>query len=241
MNKIPLHIKCEKKDDIAPLVLMPGDPLRAKYIAEKFLDDVKLVTSVRNMLGFTGYYKGKKITVMGSGMGMPSMGIYAFELYHFFDVEKIIRIGTCGVNDPNIQIPDIILADLAYSETNFDYTYESIHHGVLYPDKEFNNDIIASAKDLNLHINVGSIITSDGFGPYIEMDKVLKRVPKNIKIIGEEMEAYALFFLGKKLGRKAACLLTCVDSPYSSKILSIEDRERSLDKMISIALDAIIK
>ncbi|NMA50966.1 MAG: purine-nucleoside phosphorylase [Mollicutes bacterium] len=241
MNKIPLHIKCENKDDIADIVLMPGDPLRAKYIAEKFLKDFKLVTSVRNMLGFTGYYKDRKVTVMGSGMGMPSMSIYAFELFHFFDVKKIIRVGTCGVNDPNINIPDIILADLAYSETNFDYTYESIHHGVLYPDKELNNDIIESAKKLNLHINVGSIITCDAFGPYANMKKVYERAPKDIKIIGEEMEAYALFLISQKLNRKAACLLTCVDSPFSSKILSIEDRERSLDKMIMLALDAIIK
>ena len=116
----PIHIKCEK-EDIAPIVLMPGDPLRAKYIAENFLTEARLVTSVRNMYGFTGYYKEIRVTVMASGMGMPSMSIYAFELIHYFNVKKIIRIGTCGVVDESVKIPELILADNIYSESNFAY------------------------------------------------------------------------------------------------------------------------
>ena len=118
----PIHIKCEK-EDIAPIVLMPGDPLRAKYIAENFLTEARLVTSVRNMYGFTGYYKGIRVTVMASGMGMPSMSIYAFELIHYFNVKKIIRIGTCGVVDESVKIPELILADNIYSESKFAYSF----------------------------------------------------------------------------------------------------------------------
>ena len=117
-QEFPIHIKCDK-NAIAPNVLMPGDPLRAKYIAEKFLDNPVLVTSVRNMYGFTGTYKGTPVTIMGSGMGMPSMSIYAFELFYFFNVEKIIRIGTCGVVTPDIKVPELILAKDVYSLSNF--------------------------------------------------------------------------------------------------------------------------
>ena len=119
----PIHIKC-KKTEIAENVLMPGDPLRAKYIAEKFLKNARLVTSVRNMFGFTGTYKGKRVTVMGSGMGMPSMSIYAFELFYYFNVKKIIRIGTCGVVTPEIKVPELILASDVYSLSIFAYIYD---------------------------------------------------------------------------------------------------------------------
>lgn len=237
----PIHIKCESRDDIAPIVLMPGDPLRAKYIAEKFLTDSKLVTSVRNMFGYTGYYKGKRVTVMGSGMGMPSMSIYAFELFHFFNVQKIIRIGTCGVVTPDVKVPEIILADSAYSETNFDYSYESIHHGIVYPDKNLNNDIINASKENNINIHIGTILTCDAFGPYIHMDDVLNRVPKEIKLLGEEMEAYALIVVGNKMKKQTACLVTAADSKFSDVVLTPEERQTSLDEMIKLALEAIIK
>ena len=123
-QKEPIHINA-KKGEIAEVVLMPGDPLRAKYIAENFLVNAKEVTNVRNMLGFTGYYKGHRITVMGSGMGLPSMGIYCFELFYYYNVQKIIRIGTCGVLSPKVDIPEIIVADKVYSESNFAYSYNS--------------------------------------------------------------------------------------------------------------------
>ena len=119
----PIHIKVEKNDDIAEIVLMPGDPLRAKYIAEKFLSDARLVTSVRNMLGFTGTYKGKKVTVMAHGMGMPSASIYVFELIHFFHAKKIIRIGTCGAVSESAKVGDVKNKKSIYSESNFAYTY----------------------------------------------------------------------------------------------------------------------
>ena len=121
-QEFPIHMNCPE-GSVAPIVIMPGDPLRAKYIAEKFLTDVQQITSIRNMLGFTGNYKGQRVTVMGHGMGMPSAGIYVFELFYYYNVQKIIRIGTCGVVTPDIKVPEIVLADRIYSESNFAYQY----------------------------------------------------------------------------------------------------------------------
>ena len=132
-----------KKEDIAEIVLMPGDPLRAKYIAENFLENYKLVNSVRNMYGYTGYYKGKRLTVFASGMGMPSMGIYAYELYKFYDVKSIIRLGSCGAYSPNLNIFDTILVNTSYTEGNFAYGLEGVDCHRAFADKELNNAINA--------------------------------------------------------------------------------------------------
>lgn len=237
----PIHIKVEKKSDIAPLVLMPGDPLRAKYIAEKFLDNAKLVTSVRNMFGFTGTYKGKKVTIMGSGMGMPSMSIYAFELLYYFGVEKIIRIGTCGVVTKDIKVPELILADSVYSLSNFAYNYDGYDKNMEYPSKTLNASIIKTAEEQGKKLHVGTMLTCDAFGPYIDMDKVLRRIPEEVKPIAEEMEAYALVHVANTFKREATAIVTAVDSKFSDVVLPIEDREKSLDDMITLALDAIIR
>ena len=241
MIKKPLHINPEA--DISELVLMPGDPLRAKYIAEKFLDDAKLVTQVRNMYGFTGKYKGIKITVMGSGMGMPSMGIYSFELFHFFNVQKIIRIGTCGALSPDARLNEIILADSAYSESNFAYTYSNYDKDVVGVSKELNESIIAASNELNLRdlVHVGMLATTEVFGPYIDADRVIKRIPKEYHPLGEEMETFALCHVANLLGRKATAMVTVTDSQFTDRVLSIEERETSLNNMIKIALEAIIK
>jgi len=237
----PIHIKVEKKSDIAPLVLMPGDPLRAKYIAEKFLDNAKFVTSVRNMFGFTGTYKGKKVTIMGSGMGMPSMSIYAFELFYYFGVEKIIRIGTCGVVTKDIKVPELILADSVYSLSNFAYNYDGYDKNMEYPSKTLNASIIKTAEEQGKKLHVGTMLTCDAFGPYIDMDKVLRRIPEEVKPIAEEMEAYALVHVANTFKREATAIVTAVDSKFSDVVLPIEDREKSLDDMITLALDAIIR
>lgn len=239
-QEYPIHIKCDKKD-IAPLVLMPGDPLRAKYIAKKFLTDAKLVTEVRGMYGFTGTYKNRRVTIMGSGMGMPSMSIYAFELFYYFDVEKIIRIGTCGVVTPDIKVPELILADSVYSLSNFAYNYDGYDKNMVYPDKELNKDIITTAKKQDKKLHVGTVLTCDAFGPYVNMDKVLERIPEDVKPIAEEMEAYALVHVANSFKRCATAIVTAVDSKFSDEVLPIEDREKSLDDMILLALDAIIK
>ena len=235
-----IHINAEE-GSISELVLMPGDPLRAKYIAENFLENAKEVCNLRNMLGYTGFYMGKKVSVIGSGMGIPSMGIYSLELYHFYGVKKIIRIGTCGVVSPEVKIPELILATSAYSETNFDFTFGNSEVQITYPSKSLNEKIITTAQELNYKLHVGDIITMDAFGPYLTHDKLLERVPKDLKIIGEEMEAFGLFYIASYFKREAACILTAVDSKFSDKQLSSEERQCSLNEMITLALETIIK
>lgn len=243
LGENPIHIEVENKSDIAPLVLMPGDPLRAKYIAENFLSDAKLVTSVRNMYGFTGTYKGVRVTVMGSGMGMPSMGIYAFELFHYFNVQAIIRIGTCGAVSPKAGINDMILASQVYSESNFAYTYNNYRKRVVDANEELNKKVIEASKELGIETNVhlGMLTTMDVFGPYIDFDRVLDRIPDEYEILGEEMEAFGLIHIANSMGRCATTIATVVDSKFSNVVLSIEERQTSLNKMIKLALEAIIK
>ncbi len=241
MIEKPLHIRPEA--EIAELVLMPGDPLRAKYIAENFLEDAKLVTDVRNMFGFTGTYKGIKITVMGSGMGMPSMGIYSFELFHFFNVQKIIRIGTCGALSPDVDLNDIILANSVYTESNFAYSYNDYDKDTVKSSQKLNDDIIASSTELNLRniVHVGMFATVEVFGPYIDAQRLIDRIPKEYNILGEEMEAFALCHIANVLGRQATAMATVTDSKFADRVLTIEEREKSLNNMIKIALEAIIK
>ncbi len=241
----PIHIKVNEKSDISNLVLMPGDPLRAKYIAEKFLSEAHEVTNVRNMLGFTGYYKGQRITVMGSGMGMPSMSIYAFELFHFFNVTDIIRIGTCGAVSQEAEVGEILLSNSVYSESNFAYTYNNFSEHVVKADENLNNKILKTAEELDMKdkIHVGMLTTMDVYGPYIDYDRVLSRIPKEFKnkILGEEMEAFALIHVANSMGKRATAMATVADSKFSNVVMSIEDRQKSLDDMIILALEAIIK
>ena len=243
LGENPIHIEVENKSDISKLVLMPGDPLRAKYIAENFLENAKCVTSVRNMLGFTGTYKGVPITVMGSGMGMPSIGIYSFELFHFFDVQKIIRIGTCGAVSPKANINDMLLSESVYSESNFAYTYNNYRERVVVADKNLNDNVVKAADELGLSNNLhkGMLTTMDVFGPYIDFERVLSRIPKEYEVLGEEMEAFGLIHVANSMGRCATAMATVVDSKYSNVVLSIEERQTSLNNMIKLALEAIIK
>ena len=235
----PIHINAEK-GSIAPLVLMPGDPLRAKYIAENFLTDAKEVCNLRNMLGYTGFYKGVKVSVVGSGMGMPSMGIYSWELFHYFNAEKIIRIGTCGVVNKNVEIPDLILASKVYSESNFAYTYNDYKEHIVLPSEELNNDIIETAKRLNIKLHVGVMTTMDVFGPYIDYDRVLNRIPDDLDVLGEEMEAFGLCHVANSFNKKAACIVTAVDSKFSDVVLSSEQRQTSLNEMITLGLESLL-
>lgn len=243
LGENPIHIEVEKKEDIAKFVLMPGDPLRAKYIADNFLENAKCVTSVRNMLGFTGTYKGVSLTVMGSGMGMPSMGIYSFELFHFFGVEKIIRIGTCGAVSPKANINDILLSESVYSESNFAYTYNNYRERVVMADKSLNENVVKAANDLGLNdkLHKGMLTTMDVFGPYIDFERVLSRIPKEYEVLGEEMEAFGLIHVANSMKRSATAIATVVDSKFSDVVLSIEERQTSLNNMIKLALEAIIK
>lgn len=238
---MPIHCNA-KKEDIAKTVLMPGDPLRAKYIAENFLENARLVNTVRNMLAYTGTYKGKEITVFSHGMGMASMGIYCYELYKFYDVENIIRIGSCGAYSEDLNIFDTILVDKSYTEGNFAYEWnEKDCH--LIESSEFLNEIIEStAKEINIPYIKGNTLCSDCFDGYLEsIPNLIKRFPKELNIIGAEMEAFALFYMAHYLGRQASCLLTVVDSHYKKQEISFEEREKSLNNMITLALESAIK
>lgn len=236
----PVHVTCPK-EDIAPLVIMPGDPLRAKYIAENFLSDAKLVNDTRNMFAYTGTYKGTRVTVMGSGMGMPSMGIYSFELYYYYGVEKIIRVGTCGALIPEVNVPDIIVADSAYNEGNFAYSYNGDPTHLVYPSKELTNTINETALENDMHVYNGTIITMEQFTFYMDNDHAIARIPKTIRGVAEEMEAFALFHTADSFDKQAACILTVVDSKFNEEFLSEEEREKSLNESITLALESIIK
>ena len=235
----PAHIECTK-EEIAPIVIMPGDPLRAKYIAEKFLENARLVNKVRNMFAYTGEYKGVRVTVMAHGMGMPSVSIYAFELFHFFGVEKIIRIGTCGALQPEIDIPDLIVANESYTESNFAYSYNGDPTHLAYPSKEMTKHILEVAEQKNTKVHVGSVMCTEQFGFYSDNEHVLKRVPEEIRLLGEEMETFALFHIADSFQKEAAAILTVVDSKYKEAFLTPEERETSLDTMITLALDSIL-
>ena len=234
-----IHISCEK-DKISDIVLMSGDPLRAKYIAEKFLDNPELVSTIRNMYVYTGTYKGKRITVMGHGMGIPSMCIYAFELFYYYDVKKIIRTGTAGVVDPNLKLRDIILADSAYTESSYAFQYDGTPKIIEYPSSDLNEKIKKVAAEKNTKLINGTLSTNDMFGPYAEVEEFYKRIPPNINPIAEEMEAFGLFYTANKFNREAACIVTIVDSKYVDEIISPEDRERALDNIIVLGLDALV-
>ena len=232
------HIEC-RKEDIGEIVLLPGDPLRAKYIAENFLEDYKLVNSVRNMYAYTGYYKGKMVTVFSSGMGIPSVGIYAYELFKFYDVKKIIRIGTCGTIHKDVKLLDVVLADSAYSVSTFPLLFDG-DTDKEYPASSLLNNLISNkAVELGSNIHRGKIITSDVFDPYVDHDKFISNFPDE-EFMASEMEAFGLFYLAKKLGRDATCLLTVVDSKYDKRSLTSEEREQSLNEMITLALESVI-
>ncbi len=238
-QKEPLHMNA-KKEDVAPIVLLPGDPLRAKYIADNFLTDVKEITNIRNMLGFTGYYNGTRVTVMGSGMGMPSCGIYAFELYYYYNVQKIIRIGTCGVRSKEVDIPEIILADNIYSESNFAFSYNGYKGNTVKPSMNLVNRIYDVAQEKKVKIHKGTLMTTDVFGPYVDAEALMSRVPEGLEILGEEMESFGLIHIANSFNREAAVMCTATDSMFTDKIVSTEERQTSLNDMIALALDSII-
>ena len=224
------------KGDFAKTVLMPGDPLRAKFIADTFLTDVRQANGVRGMLGFTGKYNGMEISVMGSGMGMPSIGIYSYELYKFYDVETIIRIGSAGGYSKDLRLYDVVLATSAYSESSYAKTQSGDPRNILFPSEELNNRIRSSAKNLNIPLHEGMIHSSDVF--YRESSDYMTQ-DENVKnSLCVEMESFALFHNAEVLGKKAACLLTISDSFVYPEVTTPEERQKSFTNMMKIALDS---
>lgn len=234
------HIESEDYE-IAPLVLMPGDPLRAKYIAENYLDDYRLVNDVRNMYFYTGYYKGERVTIASSGMGIPSMGIYAYELINNYNVKKIIRIGTCGSFNENIKLQDVILSTGSYSHTYFPKLLDNTDIDYIDSTKSLNDKITKTSKKLNIDLKIGKTITSDVFDLYCDdMDKFRSNFTDK-SCLGLEMEAFALFFLAKKFNVEATALMTVVDSLYDKREVSSDEREKGLNEMIILALESLLK
>ncbi|MCI8383327.1 MAG: purine-nucleoside phosphorylase [Clostridia bacterium] len=231
-----------KLGEIAKTVIMPGDPLRAKYIAENFLENVKLVNQVRGMYAYTGTYHGKELTVMASGMGMPSMGIYSYELYQFYGVENIIRIGSCGSYKPELKLFDIILAEKVFSEGNFALTLNNDTCHIVEASNELNTNLIHTAEENNLNLIQGNTVCTDCFDVYMtDVNEFFNRIPTDFNPVSAEMEAFALFYVAKILHKKASCLMSIVDSKYIKEIATPEQRQNGLNTMIQLALDSTLK
>lgn len=229
--------------DIAKIVIMPGDPMRAKYISENFLTDVKVVSDVRGIACYTGIYKGKEISVMAHGMGMPSMGIYSYELYHFYNVDTIIRIGTCGGFREDMKIFDLILSEEAYTEGNYALSFDNVPCNLVSSSSDINSIIETTAKENNIKLIKGTTLCNDCFSPYVpDEEKLFERVPNGInRPIASEMEAFSLFYNAKREGKRASCILTVVDVPSNLDGISSEEREKSLNSMILLALNSTLK
>lgn len=220
--------------EIAETVLMPGDPLRAKFLAETYLENVKVFNTVRNMLGYTGYYHGKKVSIMGSGMGMPSIGIYAYELYNFYDVKKIIRIGSCGALQKDVHLRDIVIAQGACTDSRFAHQFELPGTFSAISSYTLLEKAVEKAKEKNLTYHVGNIVSSDVF---YHADKDSASQWASMGCLGVEMESYALFALASYHGKQALTLLTVSDSLVSNEATSADEREKTFTDMMEIALE----
>ncbi len=229
------HIEA-KKEEIAKTVIMPGDPLRAKYIAETYLKDYKLVNKVRNIYAYTGYYNDKRVTVMASGMGMPSIGIYSYELFKFYDVDTIIRVGSAGSYSKDLNLYDVVLVNGCYSESSYAKTQNNSEENFLYPNQNLNFWIKKTAEENNIPITIANIHSSDVF--YKENNN-FEELNKKYGCMCVEMESFALFHNAKILNKKAACILTISDSLVTNEETTSEERQNSFDKMIILALKSL--
>lgn len=225
------------KGDIAKNVLMPGDPLRAKFIAENYLENAVCYNNVRGMLGFTGTYKGTRISVQGSGMGMPSMAIYSHELYNQYDVENIIRIGTAGAVADCVNLRDIVIAMSA--STNSAYAGQYNLPGTYAPTASWGllSNAVKTAEKYNASYHVGNILSSDTF--YDDSDSLAQW--RKMGVLAIEMESAALYMNAARAGRNALCILTVSDCPFRSLSTTAEERQTSFRNMMEIALDTVVE
>ncbi|MBQ8995413.1 MAG: purine-nucleoside phosphorylase [Oscillospiraceae bacterium] len=226
-----------QKGQIAKLVLMPGDPLRAKMVADTYLENVEVVNDVRGMYCFTGTYKGNRVSVMGSGMGIPTIGIYSYELFHFYDVEAIIRIGSTGGMTPTLDVYDVVLCDSAYSESTYAREQAGVDERVMYPSAELNEMLRQSAKELGYKLTEGRTLSSDVFyfQPEVQGARVAKAVGE-YNCICTEMESYALFHNANVAGKMAGSLLTVSDNLVTQVETTPEERQNSFTRMMEVAL-----
>lgn len=229
------HIEVKEQGKIAKVVLMPGDPLRAKFIADTFLENVEQFNHVRNMFGYTGTYKGRRISVMGSGMGMPSIGIYSYELFAFFGVEKIIRIGTCGSYSPDLKVYDVIVVKDAYSESSFGKVAFGDDASIMPSDESLSQELLKIAQDLEIKVAYETIHSSDVF--YHDEQFSFPELVKKYGCKAVEMESFALFHNAHHLKKQAACVLTVSDSLVTHEVTTSAERQQAFDKMMRIALE----
>jgi purine-nucleoside phosphorylase len=231
-----IHISA-KPGEIAPIVLMPGDPLRAKHIADNYLENTQLVNQTRNVFFYTGNYKGKRLTIGASGMGCPSIGIYSYELYNEYEVECIMRIGTCGAYYTSINLFDVINASAAFSESTYaKYAFEYSEDGFEHQGKAYEV-INTTAKQLNIPILTGPIHSGD---PFYRIDPAIPKIVVDNKCLAAEMEAFALFANAKYFNKTAACLLTVSDIIPARTMITAEQREKSLHEMTKLALESTL-
>lgn len=225
---------------IAKTVLMPGDPLRAKFIAETFLEKPELVNQVRGMYAFTGTYHGVPVTVMGHGMGIPSVGIYSYELFSHYDVDRIVRIGSAGSYDPAVKIYDVVLALGAVSESTYAKVMSGFEGDITYPSSAFTDRLRQAARQLDIPVTEGNIHSSDVFYRMDDGQKPTywEKLRDQRGCVAVEMESFALFHNANVLGKEAACLLTISDSFTSPEITTPEERQTSFTNMMKIALEA---
>lgn len=225
-------------DDIAPTVIMPGDPLRAKFIAENFLDDAKQVNQLRGALGYTGYYKGKRLTVLASGMGIPSMGIYAYELYKFYGVQNIIRVGSFGAYTDKIDLYDLVLVKYSYSESHFAIEQNGNSDKIVVGSQFIADKILTTALETKTRIKYLPIHCSEAF---YKVNNRFTDVYNKYGCVGCEMESFALFHIAKLFNKNAACILTCSDNLVTKKETTPQERQTSFTAMIELALNSSLK
>jgi len=233
MSNIPTPHITAKLGDFAPTVLMPGDPLRSKFIAETFLENPVLVNNVRGVQGYTGTYNGKNVSVMASGMGMPAIGIYSYELFNFYGVESIIRIGSAGMISQKLKVRDIVAGLSAYTNSSFGKQFG--FDGNLAPacDFELLTKAVEAGKKIGQELICGPVYSSDTF--YDESEPLGKL--QNLGVLAVEMEAAALYLNAARAGKKALALLTISDNPFTGEGLSAEDRQNTFTQMMKIALE----
>lgn len=236
------HIKATPQD-FAKTVLMPGDPLRAKFIAENFLENVTQVNSVRNMLGFTGIYKGKPVSVMGSGMGMPSIGIYSYELYNFFDVENIIRVGTAGGLSEKVKIRDVVIGMGACTNSNFVKQFHLPGDFAPTASWELLEPCASLAKEMNLSCKIGNVLSSDVF--YGDDEALPPELRSNalwakMGVLAVEMESAALYMNAARAGKKALGIFTVSDHLITGESTTAEERQNSFTDMMQLALETAL-
>ena len=223
-----------EKGQIASTCLMPGDPLRAKYIAETYLENPVLVTSVRNMFGYTGMYKGREISVMGGGMGMPSVGIYTYELFHFYGVEQIIRIGSAGALQDGVKLMDVVIGMGACTDSNYAYQYGL--PGTFAPIADYGllAKAVDTAKAQGTNVVVGNILSSDIF---YNADTTVNDKWRSMGVLAVEMEAAALYMNAARAGKRALAICTVSDSLVTGEATTAEERQKTLTDMIELSLD----